>query len=50
MNPSEITKLLKEEIIVTFKILGFSLATINVLISGLILIISSILIKNEKNR
>ena len=35
---------------VTFKILGFSLATINILISVLILIISIIKIKNEKNR
>ena len=34
---------------VTYRILGFSLATINVLISGLILIISLLLIKNEKN-
>ncbi len=35
---------------VTYRILGLSLATINVLISGLILIISLIIIKNEKNR
>ena len=35
---------------VTFKVLGLSLATINVFISGLILIISLIIIKNEKNR
>ena len=35
---------------VTYRILGLSLATINVLISGLILIISLILIKYEKNR
>ena len=35
---------------VTFKILGFSLATINVLISGLIMIISTVIIKYEKNR
>ena len=35
---------------VTFKILGFSLATINVLISGLIMIISTVILKYEKNR
>ena len=35
---------------VTFKILGFSLATINVLISGLIMIISMVILKYEKNR
>tara|TARA_A100000164_G_scaffold27176_1_gene21195 strand:+ start:881 stop:1126 length:246 start_codon:yes stop_codon:yes gene_type:complete len=35
---------------VTFKILGFSLATINVLISGLIIIISMVILKYEKNR
>ena len=35
---------------VTFEILGLSLATINIIISGLILIISIVVIKNEKNR
>ena len=35
---------------VTFKLFGLSLATINLFISLLILIISIILIKNEKNR
>ena len=35
---------------VTFKILGISLATINVLISGLIIIISLIIQRNEKNK
>ena len=35
---------------VTYRILGLSLATINVLISGLILVISLLLIKYEKNR
>ena len=35
---------------VTFKLFGLSLATINLFISLLILVISIILIKNEKNR
>ena len=35
---------------VTFKLFGLSLATINLFISLLILIISIVLIKNEKNR
>ena len=33
-----------------FEILGFSLATINALISGIIVIISLMIIKNEKNK
>ena len=35
---------------VTFKLLGFSLATINLFLSILIVILSSKFIKNEKNR
>ena len=46
---SSLTKFIPNCKDVTFKILGLSLATINILISGLIIIISFMVINNEKN-
>ncbi len=53
-NKDDLLKSLSERVTsckdVAFRIFGLSLATINALISALILIISIIIIKNEKNR
>ena len=54
VNKDELLKALKETQPnckdVTFKLLGFSLATINLFLSIIIIILSIKIIKNEKNR
>ena len=54
VNKDELLKVLKETQPnckdVTFKLLGFSLATINLFLSIIIIILSIKIIKNEKNR